>query len=116
MPLPPVPAAARDRFAVSGFRLGRMEQVGGREAQRLEYRLFVRGQKDPEGKDLPFQASVWLDRKTSLPLRRMVRMRVQGATELVILETYGKLVPDARPDARKFQLPGQTKDQIVVPR
>ncbi len=116
MPLPPVPADDRDRFTVSDFRLGRTEQVGGREAQRLDYRLFVKGQKDPEGKDLPFQASVWLDRKTSLPLRRMVRMRVQGTTEVVILETYGKLMPNAGPDARKFQLPGQRKDQIVVPR
>ena len=117
MPLPPVPADnARDRYPVSGFRLGRTEHVGGQQAQRLEYRLFVKGQKDPEGKDVPFQVSVWLDRKTSLPLRRVVRMRVQGATELVILETYRKLVPDFGPDARRFQLPGRTKDQIVEPR
>jgi hypothetical protein len=116
MPLPPVPAAARDRFPVSDFRLGRTEQVGGREAQRLEYRLFVKGQKDPEGKDLPFQVSIWLDRKTSLPLRRMVRMRVQGTTEVVILETYGKLVPDSGPDAKRFQLPGRAKEVIVEPR
>ena len=104
MPLPPVPAGARDRFPVSGLRLGRTEQVGGREAQRLEYRLFVKGQKDPEGKDLPFPVSVWLDRQTSLPLRRVVRMRVLGMTELVILETYGRLVLDSVPDARGFQL------------
>ena len=116
LPLPPVPATAQDRFTVSGFRLGGVEQVGGHEAQRLEYRLFIKGQKDPEGKDLPFQVSVWLDRKTSLPLRRMVRMRVQGTKELVILETYGKLVLDTEPDARRFQLSGRTKDQIVDPR
>jgi hypothetical protein len=116
LPLPPVPATARNRFAVSGFRLGGMEQVGGHEAQRLEYRLFIKGQKDPEGKDLPFPVSVWLDRKTSLPLRRMVRMRVQGTTVVVILETYGKLVLDTGPDARRFQLPERTKDQIVEPR
>ena len=117
MPLPPVPAAdARDRFPVSDFRLGRTEQVGGHEAQRLEYQLFIKGQKDPEGKDLPFPVSVWLDRKTSLPLRRMVRMRVQGTTEVVILETYGKLVLDTGPAARRFRLPERAKDQIVEPR
>jgi hypothetical protein len=117
MLLPPALAAeTRDRCPVSGLRLGRTEQVGGREAQRLEYRLVVKGRKAPEAKDLLFQVSLWLDRETSLPLRRVVRMRVEGATELVILETYRKLVPDAGPDATRFQLPERTKARIVEPR
>lgn len=110
-PLPPVEAAdSRERFPVSGFRLGSKEKVGKREAQRLEYQLFIKGQNGPKGEVLPFSVTVWLDPQTSLPIKRVVTQTVLGMS---ITESYGKLVLNGELDAKKFELPKETKDTIV---
>ena len=111
MPLPPVEAAnSKERFPVSGFRLGPKEKVGEREAQRLEYQLFIKGQNGPTGEKLPFPVTVWLDPRTCLPIKRVVTQDVLGVK---ITESYGKLVLDGEVEAKQFELPKATKDTIV---
>ena len=77
-PLPPVEARdMNDRFPVSEFKIGPKEKVGDVTAQRLDYRFDVKGQKQPDGSDAPLRASVWLDPKTSLPLKRNDHMEAR---------------------------------------
>jgi outer membrane lipoprotein-sorting protein len=98
-PLPDVRADdAKDRFPVSDFKLGNKEKVGEWEAQRLEYRLAVKGQESN------YLVVIWLDLKTGLPLKRMVSP--WGAKErLVLVETYTKLMLEPKVDTKNFDLP-----------
>jgi hypothetical protein len=99
-PLPPEPFVNPDvdfkeGFPVSGFKLGPKEQVGGRETQRVDYTLGVKGN------DGAFAASVWIDLKAGLPVKRRVG---EGGETVWYSETYevglgGKL------DAKMFELP-----------
>lgn len=98
-PLPDVKADdAKDRFRVSGFRLGNKEKVGGGEARRLDYQLAVKGINDP------LSVALWLDVKTGLPVERIVTERVAGE-KMAVTETYAKLTLDEKVDPKKFDLP-----------
>jgi outer membrane lipoprotein-sorting protein len=98
-PLPDVKADdARDRFPVSGFKLSDKEKIGEREAQRLEYRLAVKGQESN------FLVVVWLDLKTGLPLKRTISPW-EASEKMVLVETYTKLTLDQKADAKNFDLP-----------
>jgi outer membrane lipoprotein-sorting protein len=98
-PLPDVRADnAKDRFPVWGFKPGNKEKVGAREAQPLAYQLSVKGLNNP------LSATVWLDLKTGIPVKRQVTERV-GAQQTTVVETYGKLTLDEKVDAKKFDLP-----------
>lgn len=100
MPLPDVEAAdGRDRFRVSDFRLGEMETVGERDAQRLEYQLAVKGQ------DIHLSISVWLDVETGLPVKRTVASAAGSGGTMTVTEVYKKLVLDEKTDATRFSLP-----------
>jgi outer membrane lipoprotein-sorting protein len=99
LPLPDVEADdAKDRFPVSGFKLGDKEKIGERAAQRLEYQLAVKGQ------DPTFSVTVWLDAVTGLPVKRMLTSEV-GTDKITVVETYSKLTLDEKVDAKKFDLP-----------
>jgi outer membrane lipoprotein-sorting protein len=113
LPLPPVETAdAKERFPVSGFRLGTKEKVGEREAQRLEYRLPIKGQDGPAGEKIFFSVTVWLDPGTSLPIKRVITQTVLG---MKTTETYRTLVLNGEIEAKKFELPKVTHDTIVQP-
>ena len=83
------------------------EKVGDVTAQRLDYRLDVKGQKQPDGSDAPFRASVWLDPKTSLPLKRAITWKLVGVQVMAITERYHHLVADAKVDPNTFHVPGE---------
>jgi outer membrane lipoprotein-sorting protein len=105
-PLPPVEATdMKDRFPVSEFRLGPAEKIGDSMAQRLDYRFDVKGQKGPNGEDAPFRASVWLDPKTTLPMKRTITWKFAGVEVMSITESYDNLVVDKTIDPKRFQLP-----------
>ncbi len=107
-PLPPVEARdTKDRFPVSEFKLGPREKVGDMTAQRLDYRFDVKGQKQPDGTDAPFRASVWLDPKTSLPLKRTITWKLVGVQVMAITEHYEHLVADEKIDPNTFHVPGE---------
>ena len=94
----------KDRFPVSEFKLGPKEKVGDVTAQRLDYRFDVKGQKQPNGEDAPFQASVWIDPKTSLPLKRAIIWKFAGVQVMSIDEHYENLVIDEKIDDGKFKV------------
>jgi outer membrane lipoprotein-sorting protein len=106
LPLPPVEARdMKDRFPVSEFKLGPQEKVGNLITQRLDYRCDVKGQKQPDGSDAPFRASVWLDPKTSLPLKRTITWKLAGVQVIAITEHYENLIVDEKLDPSIFQVP-----------
>jgi outer membrane lipoprotein-sorting protein len=106
LPLPPVEAAdMKDRFPVSEFKLGPKEKVGEIVTQRLDYRFDVKGQKQPNGTDASFRASVWLDANTNLPVKRAITWKLVGVEVISITEHYKNLVVDERIDPKEFELP-----------
>jgi hypothetical protein len=97
-PLPDENVDAKDRWGVSGFKLGSQEKDGERELQRLEYQLALQGQNEP------FSVAVWIDLKTGLPVKRLVTSEV-GDEKIVVTETYGKLTLDEKLAPKTFELP-----------
>ena len=100
----PDPAAGfkdfdRDRdLPVSAFRLGKREPVAGREAQEVGYVLRHRGE------DLA--VSVWVDVRTHLPVRRVVRdPAVAGPAGVVLTEAYTRVGVDEKVEGAEFELP-----------
>jgi len=87
------PVAAKDRFRVSGFKLGMKEKIGERATQRLDYRLSMNGE------DTPIAVTVWIELNTKLPVKR------QYVSTDRHFEIYGKLTVDEKLDANAFDLP-----------
>jgi outer membrane lipoprotein-sorting protein len=85
-------------YPVSGFRLGKREKVGGRTAQIIEHKLTW------AGKEPVFHATVWLDVKTNLPLKRILTSTKDGLT-IRFTEVYTDLILDAKLDSKLFDLP-----------
>ena len=99
-PLPPEPFAnpdfdLKEGFSVSDFKLGPKEQIGARETQRVDYTLSVKGNVGT------FSASVWIDLKTGLPVKRQVG---EGAEKVWYSETY-EVRLDGKLDPKMFELP-----------
>jgi outer membrane lipoprotein-sorting protein len=85
-------------YKASDFKLGQAEKVGGRDTVAIDYKLTLRD-------DPPLSATVWLDAKTHLPLKRVVRNYVKGGGGFTITETYSTLTLDPRLDAKLFEFP-----------
>ncbi len=85
-------------YPASGFRLGAKEGVGGNDAQVVEYRLTW------AGKEPVFRASVWVDVKTHLPLKRVLTAS-KGSMDIRITEVYTGVTRDAKLDGKLFDLP-----------
>jgi len=83
----------------TGFKLRGREKVGGVLTQAIEFRIKVSGWKEEE---LP--VTLWLDAKTSLPVKRVLRYeaggRVVGPT---LTETYQSFKLDAVIDPGQFR-------------
>jgi outer membrane lipoprotein-sorting protein len=95
MPLPPEPFTnpdidLKEGFSVSGFTLGNKEKVGELETRQVDYVLSVKGNAGQ------FPATVWIDLKTGLPVKRELKGMY---TENYELKLDGKL------DPKMFELP-----------
>jgi outer membrane lipoprotein-sorting protein len=88
------PAKLRANFTPGNFKLGKVEMVGGRPAQAIEYQIT--SEKSP-----PMQVTLWLDAKTNLPLRRVTRL---GADAL-LTEDYATFRVNVPLEAGTFDLP-----------
>jgi outer membrane lipoprotein-sorting protein len=89
---------ADDEFKVSDFKLGKKEKVGDQEAQAIQYKLAIK--EFPE----PLTATVWIDTKTNLPLKREITAK-KGDEKLTVTETYSALKIDPKIDPKKFEFP-----------
>jgi outer membrane lipoprotein-sorting protein len=83
-----------DEIKVNGFKWGKAEPVGGRDAQVIEYQLTGGGQS--------MACTVWVDAKTHLPLKRTLQVKEQQAT---ITETYSTFAVNPVLEAKLFELP-----------
>lgn len=89
----------KEELRVSGFKPGKKEKVGEREAQAVEYALVIA--EEPKGE---YGATVWIDLETHLPLRRVLQKK-EGARTVTITETFETLTLDGKIDASRFSLP-----------
>jgi len=85
-------------FPVKNFKLGVKEMVGKREAQVVQYQI--------ENKIIGnlAEASVWIDTKTQLPLKRTMAEK-QESKEIRTTETYGVFTVDSKLDGKLFDIP-----------
>ena len=68
--------------------------VGGVETQAIEYAI-----KYPAVKDL-LAATVWIDTKTNLPVKRVIVMKV-GDNVVTMTEAYSKSTVDGKIDEKE---------------
>jgi outer membrane lipoprotein-sorting protein len=91
-----------DIIKVSDFRLGKKEEVDGKEAQAVEYLITAASVGNGE----KIKATVWIDLKTHVPLKRLLTTKVgDGDKELKVTEIYSKVVVDGKIDVKTFELP-----------
>jgi len=84
----------------SDFKFGKKEKIGDVEAQAIEYVLTV----DLGGKKSKVPVTVWLDPKTTLPLKR-VKVVEEDGKKGTITEVFKEWKLDGKIDAKKFELP-----------
>jgi outer membrane lipoprotein-sorting protein len=85
-------------YPASDFRLGATEKVARRDARAVEHKLTW-ASKGPV-----FRATVWVDVKTHLPLKRVLTSRKDGLT-IRITEVYANITLDTKLDDKLFVLP-----------
>lgn len=85
-------------FPISGLKLGKKESISGVDAQAIEYQVT------PRGVNAPISATVWLDIKTSLPVKRVIAIS-EGKDTITITETYSKATIDGKLDEKELELP-----------
>jgi outer membrane lipoprotein-sorting protein len=81
----------------SDFKLGKKEKVGESDAQEIQYSLKVRGAKGQ-----PLSVRLWIDTKTTLPLKRVLII-IDGSDKITFTETYSNINPDAK-DPKEVEL------------
>jgi outer membrane lipoprotein-sorting protein len=94
----PEPFDLDKQFAVSDVKLGKKEMASGKETQALDYRLTTKTGKEP------LAATVWIDVKTNLPVKRVVTVK-EGKETITVTETYAKASLDDKIDNKEFELP-----------
>jgi outer membrane lipoprotein-sorting protein len=85
-----------DLLPISAFKLGKKENIGKRETQRIEYTLTI----DKE----PFAVTLWLDPETNLPLKRQLSLG-KGKTQFQLVENYMNYSVNDNIEAKEFALP-----------
>ncbi len=86
----------QDALKASDFKLLPAEKVGGRYAAVVQYQLTV--------KDKKAIGTLWLDAKTNLPLKRVLRP-AEGNDGATFTEIYSAFTLNPKLDAKLFELP-----------
>ena len=85
----------------SDFRFGKKEKVDGKNAQAIDYKLTMSRRDD----QIVFDATVWMDVQTHLPLKRVLTIRLKVEKARPITETYLAVSVDGKIDEKTFELP-----------
>jgi outer membrane lipoprotein-sorting protein len=85
-------------FPISDIKLATEEVIAGSEAQAIEYKIT------PKGATEAIAATVWVDVKTNLPIKRVIALS-KGKDTITITESYTKTVVDEKIDEKEFELP-----------
>lgn len=85
-------------MAILELKLGKKEALGGGEAQAIEYKVSLEGNKEP------LLVTVWIDLKTNLPIKRVATV-TEGKMTITITEKYAKTVLGCKLDEKEFVLP-----------
>jgi outer membrane lipoprotein-sorting protein len=94
----PEPFNLDKQMAILDMKAGKKESVSGKEAKTLQYKLATKGAKEP------LAVTVWIDAKTNLPLKRVIKVKM-GEDAITVTETYTKTALDEKIDNKKFELP-----------
>lgn len=97
----PAVKKVEDLFKPSDFKLGKKEKLGDKETQRLEYKVTF----EADRKEITASITLWLDAKTQLPVKHVLRARVEEKTDVIISQTYTSFRLDDKIDAKLFELP-----------
>jgi outer membrane lipoprotein-sorting protein len=89
-----------EMLKVSDFKLGKKEKVEDKNAQAIEYVLTAAS----VGSGEKINATVWVDVKTHVPLKRLLTAKI-GDKQLTVTETYSKVEVDGKIDEKTFELP-----------
>jgi outer membrane lipoprotein-sorting protein len=87
-----------EKLKISDFQLAGDEKVGDQKAKVIKYKFM------PEEK-LMVDATLWLDAKTLLPLKRTLVVGKDGMEAAKVTETYKEVTLDPKIDAKTFDLP-----------
>jgi outer membrane lipoprotein-sorting protein len=79
------------------FKAGTAEKVDGRDAKVVSFKVGEKGDRDAAA------VTVWIDRRTLLPLKRVVVVWPRSAA--MVTETYNQFTLDPKLDAGTFELP-----------
>jgi outer membrane lipoprotein-sorting protein len=90
-----------DLFKTSDFKLGAKEKIGDKATQSLEYKVSFHA----DGKDITSTVILWLDAKTHVPARHVLKAKIQGEGEIIITQNYTTFRLDGKLDAKQFELP-----------
>ncbi len=86
----------RDNLGVGGFKAGKADTIDGKEAVAVEYQLTP-------AKGVPAQVTLWLDAKTNLPLRRVLRLQA-GGQAVTFTENYPSFIVNGAVNEKLFVL------------
>ena len=83
---------------VSDFKKLKVEKIGDRDALVIQYKLTMKGA------DIAPTGTVWLDLKTNLPLKRVIRAEM-GSETMTLTENYSNFRINPKLDDKLFELP-----------
>src|SRR5262249_17229113 len=84
----------------SGFRARGKQRIGEEQVEVIEFRTSV-----PREKGASFRVTLWLHPKTSLPVKRVVKLEADGKVVWTVTETYEDWKLDQKIDPAKFKVP-----------
>jgi len=90
----------RKKVPPSGFRARGKERIGEVHAEVIEFRTRVPREKGPS-----FRVTLALHPKTSLPVKRVVKLEADGKKVWTVTETYEDWKLDEKIDPAKFKVP-----------
>jgi hypothetical protein len=92
---------ALDELVPKEIKLGKMEKVGDKNAQVVEYALEYKG----KGPRPEIACKIWFDPETNLPLKRTLEIRAKGEVFMSGVETFSRWEIDPEVKESQFTLP-----------